>query len=69
MAKAKVELQVTDECRHKEDKGYFTILEIIPPKTGINKTASKVAKVEKRLSRGETFGFTKLVPLRLLEKI
>ena len=63
------ELQIGDECRHKADKGFFTVVEIIPPKTGVNKTASKVAKVEKRINRNESFGFTKLVPIRFLEKI
>lgn len=58
--------EVGDWARRKDNPtyGWAKVLEILPPKAGLNTTTHRVAKVEWTVGKGDKFGFIKYFALR-----
>ncbi len=56
-----MKIKVGDHARHRDtpNYGWAKVLEIIPPKTGLNTSRCKVAKVEWSVGKNDNMGMIK----------
>jgi len=61
-----MKIKVGDYARHSDhpNYGWAKVLEIIPPKTGVNKKTYKIARVEWTVYKNDTMGLIKYFKVR-----